>query len=191
MNGNSQQSTKCSDSVRASRFVDKNRLWNRHMEMAAIGAIPGNGVNRQALSREDIAARKLLISWAAARRYEISIDGIGNLFVRRPGSEPGLAPVMTGSHMDSQPMGGRFDGIYGVLAGLEVMDALDEAGVQTRRHIDLVAWTNEEGSRFAPGAMGSMVFTGSRPLDDFLGIKDQNGVSLSDALADTIAAIPN
>lgn len=191
MNGRTQKSTNCSDSVRASRFVDTDRLWQHHMEMAAIGAIPGNGVNRQALSREDIAARKLLISWAAARHYEIGIDGIGNLFVRRPGSEPGLAPVMTGSHMDSQPMGGRFDGMYGVLAGLEVMEALDEAGVQTRRPIDLVAWTNEEGSRFAPGAMGSMVFTGSRPLDDFLGVKDQNGVSLRDALADTVAATPN
>lgn len=191
MNGNSQHPAKCFDNVYASRFVNKERLWNRHMEMAAIGAIPGNGVNRQALSREDIAARKLLISWAAARHYEIAMDGIGNLFVRRTGNEPELAPVMTGSHMDSQPMGGRFDGIYGVLAGLEIMEALDEAGVQTRRHIDLVAWTNEEGGRFAPGAMGSMVFTGARLLDDFLGVKDQNGISLSDALADTITAIPN
>ena len=108
--------------------VDGGRLWRRLMQMAEIGAIPGNGVNRQALSEEDIAARELLIDWARRRGYGVAVDDAANLFVRRPGSEPDLAPVLTGSHMDSQPRGGRFDGIYGVMAGLEALDALEDSG---------------------------------------------------------------
>jgi N-carbamoyl-L-amino-acid hydrolase len=170
--------------------IDQERLWRRHMEMAKIGEIPGNGVNRAALSNEDIAARTLLISWARARKFEIGIDGIGNLFVRRPGLDATAAPVMTGSHMDSQPRGGRFDGIYGVLAGLEALEAIDDAGISTRRPLEVVAWTNEEGGRFPPCTMGSAVFTGARKLDDFLGVTDNDGVLLRDALARTVAATP-
>ena len=170
--------------------VDQDRLWRRHAEMAQIGAIPGNGVNRAALSREDIAARKLLLSWARARNFEVAMDGIGNLFVRRPGLDAGAPPVMTGSHMDSQPRGGRFDGIYGVLAGLEALEAIDEAGLKTRRPIELVAWTNEEGGRFQPCTMGSAVFTGARDLEDVLDVKDNDGVLLRDALKETLAATP-
>ena len=147
--------------------VDGGRLWRRLMQMAEIGAIPGNGVNRQALSEEDIAARELLIDWARKRGYGVAVDDAANLFVRRPGSEPDLAPVLTGSHMDSQPRGGRFDGIYGVMAGLEALDALEDSGTATRRPVELVAWTNEEGSRFDPGCMGSMVFSGAAPLERF------------------------
>jgi N-carbamoyl-L-amino-acid hydrolase len=160
------------------------------MEMAQIGAIPGNGVNRAALSAEDIVARKLLISWARARHFTIAADRIGNLFVRREGLDPHAPPVMTGSHMDSQPRGGRFDGIYGVLAGLEALEAIDTAGVETRRPIELVAWTNEEGGRFPPCTMGSAVFTQARRLDDFLDVTDNEGVVLRDALAATLAATP-
>ena len=174
----------------AATKVDQQRLWQRHLEMAKIGAIPGNGVNRQALSAEDIEARRLLVSWAAACDFAVATDGIGNLFIRRPGQDPDAAPVMTGSHMDSQPQGGRFDGIYGVLCGLEALEALDRAGLATKRPIDLVAWTNEEGGRFAPGAMGSMVFTGVRQLADCLEIRDPAGVALRDALAVTLAATP-
>jgi N-carbamoyl-L-amino-acid hydrolase len=170
--------------------VDEQRLWRRHMEMAQIGAIPGNGVNRAALSAEDIVARKLLISWARARHFTIAADRIGNLFVRREGLDPHAPPVMTGSHMDSQPRGGRFDGIYGVLAGLEALEAIDAAGVETRRPIELVAWTNEEGGRFPPCTMGSAVFTQARRLDDFLDVTDNEGVVLRDALAATLAATP-
>lgn len=170
--------------------VDQERLWQRHMEMAQIGAIPNNGVNRAALSKEDIAARQLLISWARARNFPVAIDGIGNLFVRREGLDPKAPPVMTGSHMDSQPRGGRFDGIYGVLAGLEALEAIDAAGVRTQRPIELVAWTNEEGGRFPPCTMGSAVFTGARKLHDFLDVKDNEGVLLRDALAATLAATP-
>ena len=174
----------------AADLVDQGRLWQRHVEMARIGAIPGNGVNRQALSAEDIAARRLLLSWAEPLGFSIGADAIGNLFIRRAGREPEAAPIMTGSHMDSQPQGGRFDGIYGVLAALEALEALEQAGIETARPIDLVAWTNEEGGRFAPGAMGSMVFTGVRRLADCLEIRDPAGIALRDALAATLAATP-
>ena len=178
------------DARNAANHVDEKRLWQRHAEMAQIGAIPGNGVNRAALSKEDIAARKLLLSWAAKRNYSVGADGIGNLFLRRAGTDANATPVMTGSHMDSQPRGGRFDGIYGVLAGFEALEAMDEAGVVTRRPIEVVAWTNEEGGRFAPCTMGSMVFTGARPLADVLDVTDNEGVKLRDALAQTLAATP-
>jgi N-carbamoyl-L-amino-acid hydrolase len=170
--------------------VDQDRLWRRHMEMARIGAIPGNGVNRAAFSREDIAARKVLISWARARKFAVAMDAIGNLFIRRAGADPRAAPVMTGSHMDSQPRGGRFDGIYGVLAGLEALEAIEEAGLATRRPIELVAWSNEEGGRFPPCTMGSAVYTGAKPLHEFLEVKDNEGIALKYALAQTLAATP-
>jgi len=170
--------------------VHATRLWQRHVEMAAIGAIPGNGVNRAAFSAEDIRARQLLVSWAEARRFGISMDAIGNIFVRRPGLDPDVPPVMSGSHMDTQPRGGRFDGIYGVLAAFEALEAIDEAGVKTRRSIELVAWSNEEGGRFAPCTMGSAVHTGARALEDIVGVTDNEGVVLKDALAITLAAIP-
>jgi N-carbamoyl-L-amino-acid hydrolase len=170
--------------------VSEERLWRRHMEMAQIGAIPGNGVNRAALSKEDIAARKVLIGWARERNFQVAVDAIGNLFVRRPGSDAAAAPVMTGSHMDSQPRGGRFDGIYGVLAALEALQAMDEADVKTRRPIELVAWTNEEGGRFQPCTMGSAVYTGARKLEEFLEVRDNEGVALRDALWETLTATP-
>ena len=171
--------------------VDGGRLWRRLMEMAEIGAIPGNGVNRQALSDEDIAARELLVDWARRRGYAVAVDDAANLFVRRPGGDPSLAPVLTGSHMDSQPRGGRFDGIYGVIAGLEAIEAIDDAGAATRRPIELVAWTNEEGSRFDPGCMGSMVFSGTAPLERFEDAIDANGISFGRALARTLSAAPD
>lgn len=171
--------------------VDEDRLWRRHLEMAEIGAIPGNGVNRAAFSIEDIAARKRLVHWARTRGFSVSVDDIGNLFVRRSGHDARAAPVMTGSHMDSQPRGGRFDGIYGVLAGLEALEAIDAAGAKTRRSIELVAWSNEEGGRFAPCTMGSAVFTGAGQLADFLDVKDNEGVALRDALHDTLTAMPD
>jgi beta-ureidopropionase / N-carbamoyl-L-amino-acid hydrolase len=178
------------DAHDAVQRVDEARLWQRHMEMAQIGAIPGNGVNRAAFSAEDIRARRLLLSWAEKRGFGVSVDGIGNIFVRRSGREPHAAPVMSGSHMDSQPRGGRFDGIYGVLAALEALEAIDEARLETRRPIELVAWSNEEGGRFAPCTMGSAVFTGARTLDDFSAVTDNEGILLRDALAATLAATP-
>lgn len=170
--------------------VDGERLWGRHMEMAQIGAIPGNGVNRPAFSAEDIRSRHLLVSWAKARNFSISVDAIGNLFVRRAGTDAHAPAVMSGSHMDSQPRGGRFDGIYGVLAALEALEAIDAAGLKTRRPIELVAWSNEEGGRFQPCTMGSAVYTGARALDDFIDVTDDAGIVLRDALAETLNALP-
>src|SRR5687767_13257109 len=178
------------DARAAATGVNEQRLWQRHAEMAQIGAIPGSGVNRAAFSDEDIAARKLLLEWAAARNFGIAVDAIGNLFIRRAGSDANAAPVMTGSHMDSQPRGGRFDGIYGVLAGLAALEAIDDAGVKTRHPIEVVAWTNEEGGRFQPCTMGSAVYTGARRLEDVLEVTDNAGVVLRDALAETMAATP-
>jgi N-carbamoyl-L-amino-acid hydrolase len=176
---------------RAAAAVDQERLWRRHMDMAEIGKTRVGGVSRQALSADDIRARALLLKWAAARGYRPAVDDIANLFVRRPGRDPAAPPVVAGSHMDSQPAGGRFDGIFGVLAGLEALEALDDAGVATERPVDVVAWTNEEGGRFAPGAMGSAVFAGSLPLAGCLGLTDAAGVALADALAATLRATPD
>src|SRR5262252_5231809 len=175
---------------RAADRVDETRLWQRHMAMAKLGARADGGVNRQALSDEDIAARRQLIGWAAARGFACAVDPMGNLFVRREGRERDLPPVLTGSHLDSQPTGGKFDGTYGVLAGFEVLEALEDAGITTRRPIEAVAWTNEEGSRFQPGAMGSAVFAGDSQLDAMLAVKDWKGITLRDALAETMAAAP-
>ncbi|HET6493234.1 MAG TPA: Zn-dependent hydrolase [Burkholderiales bacterium] len=178
------------DFLDAVNRIDQERLWQRHMEMARIGAIPGNGVNRAAFSKEDIAARALLVSWARARNFTVAVDAIGNLFIRRAGSDANAAPVMTGSHLDSQPRGGRFDGAYGVLAGLEALEAIDQAGVKTRHPIELVAWSNEEGGRFPPCTMGSAVYTKAKALSDFLAVQDNEGIALKDALAQTLAASP-
>ncbi len=172
------------------KAVREDRLWQRHADMATLGGTPKGGVNRQALSPEDAAARNLLASWAKARGFSIFTDAIGNLFVRREGSDPQALPVMSGSHMDSQPTGGRFDGMYGVLAAFEALEALEDAGLRTKRPLIAVAWTNEEGSRFQPGAMGSAVFAGRNKLDDMLMVKDWKGVVLKEALAETLKAAP-
>ncbi len=174
----------------AAEAIREERLWRRHADMAKLGGTPKGGVNRQALSAEDAAARNLLGSWAKARGFSISTDAIGNLFVRREGSDPNALPVMSGSHMDSQPTGGRFDGMYGVLAAFEALEALEDAGVKTKRPVVAVAWTNEEGSRFQPGAMGSAVFAGHNDLDQMLQVTDWKGVVLKDALAETLKAAP-
>src|ERR1700727_1898155 len=110
--------------------VKEDRLWQRHVDMAKLGGTPKGGVNRQALSAEDAAARNLLASWATARGFSMFTDAIGNLFVRREGNDPKAPPVMSGSHMDSQPTGGRFDGMYGVLAAFESLEALEDADIK-------------------------------------------------------------
>ena len=168
--------------------VSEARQWQRLMEMAKLGAIAGDGVNRACLTPLDRLARRIFIGWGEALGLTASVDPLGNLFLRHDGTEPGLAPVLTGSHMDSQPKGGRFDGIYGVIAGLEAVQALREAGLSTRRPIEVVAWTNEEGGRFAPGCMGSMAYAGFRPPDTWDAIEDTQGVCFGDALAEHMAA---
>ena len=128
------------------------------MDLAAVGARPDGGVCRHALSDEDIAARALVIGWAEARGYEASVDEAANLFIRRPGRDGQAAPVLCGSHMDSQPAGGKFDGAYGVLAGLEALVALDDAGIETERPIDVVA--------FAATSQTRTIFAIAHGLDD-------------------------
>ncbi len=173
-----------------SAAVNPDRLWHRHLAIARIGATGRGGVNRQALTPEDAEARRQVLAWAAARGFTASVDAIGNLFVRRAGSDPAAAPVVSGSHLDTQPTGGNFDGIFGVLAALEVLDAAEEAHIQTRRPLDLVIWTNEEGARFQPTTMGSAVFAGALPLAAALDTLDGRGVSVKAALAEALAAAP-
>ena len=174
----------------ATGAVDEARLWRRMMDMAQFGATPAGGVNRPAFSAEDIQARKTLIDWASEFGFATATDEIGNLYVRRAGTSGDDAPVVTGSHLDSQPKGGKFDGAYGVVGGFEALEAIERAGVETRRPIEVVAWSNEEGGRFQPGAMGSAVFAGDYPLDDALAAVDPDGVVLADALKETLASTP-
>jgi len=162
--------------------IDKNRLWTSLMDMAEIGKTPRGGVCRLSLSDEDRAGRDKFVGWCEEVGLEIRVDQLGNIFARRRGTHPDAAPVLTGSHLDSQPLGGRFDGVYGVMAGLEVVRALNDAGIRTERPIDVVAWTNEEGSRFPAGCMGSSVFSGRRDLNAMLDLRDQAGLSVRDEL---------
>ena len=137
----------------ATAAIDGDRLWRSLMEMAEIGATPGGGVGRVALTDLDRAGRDLFGRWCREAGLDLRIDRLGNMIARRPGTDAAAPPVMTGSHLDSQPLGGRFDGAYGVLAGLEVMRALNDAGVRTRAPLELVNWTDEEGVRFAAGVI--------------------------------------
>ncbi len=174
----------------AAARVSEDRLWRRLMDLAAIGARPDGGVCRHALSAEDIEARALLIGWAEQHGFEVSVDDAANLWVRRPGTEPDADPVIAGSHMDSQPAGGKFDGAYGVLAAFEALQAIDDADVATTRPVDMVAWTNEEGGRFDRGCTGSSVWSGAVPLQDYLDDIGVDGVRLGDALQSTLDATP-
>ncbi|HEM7811249.1 Zn-dependent hydrolase [Burkholderia multivorans] len=171
--------------------VNGQRLWDSLMEMATIGATARGGNCRLALSDDEVRGRRRFIAWCEAAGCEIRIDPIGNLFARRPGTEPDAPAVMCGSHLDTQPLGGRFDGVYGVLAGLEAIRTLNEHGIATRHPIDVVAWTNEEGSRFTPGMMGSAVYAGKLDLDDALARPCMHtGVRLGDELERTGFAGP-
>jgi beta-ureidopropionase / N-carbamoyl-L-amino-acid hydrolase len=158
-------------------------LWSRIMDMSTVGATANGGNNRQALSDEDAAARSLFLGWAVAAGCSAQTDDIGNLFVRRPGTDPDRAPVLIGSHLDTQPTGGRFDGVYGVLGGLEVIERLNDLGASTAAPIELVVWTNEEGSRFAHSMMGSAVWAGVLGLEEALALADGDGVTVGDELA--------
>jgi N-carbamoyl-L-amino-acid hydrolase len=169
------------DSLSALR-VDGARLWASLMEMARIGATGKGGVCRLALTDLDRQARDLFVRWCREAGCSIRVDRMGNVFARRAGRRDELAPVMTGSHIDSQPTGGRFDGVYGVLAGLEVIRTLNDAGVQTERPIEAVIWTNEEGSRFAPAMVASGVFAGEFTLEYGLSRQDAAGITMGEAL---------
>jgi N-carbamoyl-L-amino-acid hydrolase len=170
--------------------TDGERVWRNHMIMAKLGATPKGGVCRLALTPLDIEAHCLLARWAEARGFTYDLDAVGNMFIRRAGSEPDLPPISSGSHTDTQITGGRFDGIFGVLAAFEALEAIDDAGIVTRHPLEAVVWNNEEGSRFYPGCMGSAAYAGVLGLDRVLDTTDRDGIPLRREVAALRAALP-
>ncbi|WP_235443007.1 Zn-dependent hydrolase [Caballeronia mineralivorans] len=165
--------------------IDGPRLWASLITMAQIGATPKGGVRRLALTEDDRRARALFVTWCVEAGMTVRIDEIGNLFARREGSDVKAKAVLIGSHLDTQPEGGRFDGVYGVLAALEVVRTLNDHGLSTEKPIEIVSWTNEEGARFTPAMLGSAVFVGATPLAAALQTTDAEGVTLREALKQT------
>ncbi len=163
--------------------VNGARLWASLMELAQIGATPKGGVCRLALTDLDRQGRDRVVAWAREAGLAVRVDRIGNVFMRRAGRNDSLPAVMTGSHIDTQPTGGKFDGNYGVLAGLEVVRTLNDAGVLTEAPLEVVFWTNEEGSRFVPVMMGSGVFAGAFTLEHAWAATDAQGRCVKDELA--------
>ncbi len=162
--------------------INCERLWQSLMELAQLGATVKGGVCRLALTDLDRQARDLFVRWCEAAGCTVTVDAVGNIFARRPGRNANLPPVMTGSHIDTQPTGGKFDGCFGVLAGVEVLRTLNDLGVQTEAPLELVVWTNEEGSRFAPCMMGSGVFAEKFTLEETLAKRYAEGISVGEAL---------
>jgi len=163
--------------------IDGQRLWDALMALAQVGATPKGGVCRLALSDLDRQGRDLVTQWGREAGLAVTVDRIGNVFMRRPGRNPALPPVMAGSHIDTQPTGGKFDGNYGVLAALEVVRTLNDHGVVTEAPIEVAFWTNEEGSRFVPVMMGSGVFAGAFTLEHAYAATDVDGKTVRDELA--------
>jgi N-carbamoyl-L-amino-acid hydrolase len=162
--------------------INADRLWSDLMTLGALGALPRGGCDRMALTDGDRDARFLFAHWCREAGLAVTVDAMGNMFGRRDGADPSLPPVLMGSHLDTQSPGGKFDGPLGVLAALEVARTLGEAGVVTRRAIEVVNWTNEEGARFTPGLMGSAVFAGALPLADAYASTDRAGLRFGDEL---------
>lgn len=162
--------------------IDGDRFWSTIAASAEIGTGPRGGLARLTLSEADGRMRDLFRSWAEEAGYGVTVDRLGNTFVRRGGRDDSLPPVLVGSHLDTQAAGGRFDGILGVMAGLEILRALDDAGIATRRAIEVVNWTNEEGGRFPPPMLCSGVFAGLHELDWALSRTDQAGTTVAEAL---------
>lgn len=162
--------------------IDGQRLWNSLMEMAKIGATEKGGCCRLALTDLDREGRDLFVKWCEDAGCTIRVDKMGNIFARRAGRNNDLPPVMTGSHLDTQPTGGRFDGVYGVLSGLEVIRTLNDLGYETEHPIEAAVWTNEEGSRFAPAMVASGVFAGVFDLEYGLSLSDAEGKTMGEEL---------
>jgi beta-ureidopropionase / N-carbamoyl-L-amino-acid hydrolase len=169
-------------SATGSLRVDGGRLWRSLMALAQIGATPKGGVRRLALTDLDGQGRDLVVGWLKETGSRIEIDGAGNIFATRPGRDPAAPVVLTGSHIDTQPSGGKFDGNYGVLAGLEVLRTLNDAGTVTEHPVGVAIWTNEEGSRFVPVMGGSGAFAGVHTLEHLLQQRDVDGIAFGDAL---------
>lgn len=163
-------------------MINAERLWTSLMDLARVGGTPKGGVRRITLTDADRQGRDLFVRWARDTGLTVRTDEVGNIFARRAGSDPAALPVVIGSHLDTQPSGGKFDGAYGVMAGLEVMRTLTDHGIATRAPIEVVSWTNEEGSRFVPVMMGSGVFAGVYRAEQVLAAKDSDGIRAGDAL---------
>jgi N-carbamoyl-L-amino-acid hydrolase len=163
--------------------IDGQRLWDSLMAMAEIGATPKGGVKRLTLTEVDRAGRDRFAAWCRELGLTVRVDEIGNMFARREGRDPTRPPVLMGSHLDSQPTGGKFDGALGVIAGLEVMRSLADLGIETEAPIELVNWTDEEGSRFGHSLMGSGVWAGVYSRDKAYALRDSEGVTVGEALA--------
>jgi beta-ureidopropionase / N-carbamoyl-L-amino-acid hydrolase len=168
--------------VQTNQRIDGKRLWDSLMDMAQIGATPKGGVKRLTLSDVDRQGRDRFAALCAEAGLTVRVDAIGNMFARRPGRDPSRKPVLVGSHLDSQPSGGKFDGALGVLGGLEVMRSLNDLGITTEAPIELINWTDEEGSRFGHSLMGSGVWAGVYALDQAFALHDLDGVSVKQAL---------
>lgn len=162
--------------------IDRDRLWQSIMEMAQIDALPGGGCGRLALTDGDRQARELFRQWCQGAACSVTFDRLGNMFARRDGRDPSALPIAIGSHLDTQPHGGKFDGVFGVLAGLEIVRTLNDHDLQTDAPIEIVNWTNEEGARFAPAMLCSGVYAGLFDLDFALSRQDADGVRLGNAL---------
>ncbi|MGH1482915.1 MAG: Zn-dependent hydrolase [Geminicoccales bacterium] len=162
--------------------VDGGRLWQSLMAMGEIGATEGGGVARIALGDEDRAARDLFIDWCNAAGLLVRVDRLGNIFGRRDGRDPARSPILMGSHLDSQPKGGRFDGAFGMLAALEVIRSLNDAGIETGAPIEIVNWSDEEGCRFGAGMWASAAFAGLMTIEEALATVDWRGTTVSDEL---------
>jgi N-carbamoyl-L-amino-acid hydrolase len=162
--------------------INAERLWDSLMEMAKIGPGVAGGNNRQTLTDSDKEGRDLFKSWCDAAGLSMAVDKMGTMFMTRPGTDPDALPVYVGSHLDTQPTGGKYDGVLGVLAGLELVRSLNDLGIKTKHPIVVTNWTNEEGARFAPAMLASGVFAGVHSVDYAYGRKDLEGKSFGDEL---------
>lgn len=174
----------------ALRHVNGKRLRAAIAELAAYGGRDDGGVARETLTEIDLQARRYLIDRARALGCSVEVDDCANLFFRRAGRQD-LPPVLTGSHVDTQPVGGKLDGAYGIVAGLEVLQALQDAGLQTERPVEVVVWTNEEGSRFGPGCMGSSAYVDPTRLAVYRTVRDSSQQSFGEAVDRALQAIPD
>jgi len=163
--------------------VNADRLWDSLMDMAKIGPGIAGGNNRQTLTDADAEGRKLFQSWCEAAGLTMGVDKMGNMFMTRPGTDPDALPVYVGSHLDTQPTGGKYDGVLGVLAGLEVIRSMNDLNIKTKHPIVVVNWTNEEGARFAPAMLASGVFAGIHSIDYAYARQDMEGLRFGDELA--------
>ena len=163
--------------------INSDRLWDSLMDMAKIGPGVAGGNNRQTLTDEDAEGRRVFQLWCEAEGMTMGLDKLGNMFAHRQGTDPTLPPVMVGSHLDTQPTGGKYDGVLGVLAGLEIIRTLNDTGIKTKHPIEVVNWTNEEGARFSPPMMASSVFAGMYTTEWVYDREDADGKTVGDELA--------